>query len=273
LDGQGDSFAAGSTGNPILARPFFNADPGVNAQDSLLVAYPGVSQGGIDALSEIDVSGFDVFGRYLLYAGYCNRIDFIGGYHFTEIEDTLRVRHNIVSVDGITHGPVGTTIDTVDRFIADNEFNGGSIGFISEAEDGRLTWSLLTKISFGNMRQRLTVDGQTTTTVPGAGSATSNFGLLTMPSNIGVFERDEFAYVPELSVGVGYNLHSLLRVSVGYNVIYWSDVAYAGEAVDTTINPTQTTGGLVGEARPAFRFPDSRSFWTQGLSFGVHGRF
>ena len=33
LDGQGDSFSLASTGNPILARPFFNVDPGINAQD------------------------------------------------------------------------------------------------------------------------------------------------------------------------------------------------------------------------------------------------
>jgi hypothetical protein len=273
LDGQGDSFSLASTGDPILARPFFNVDPGINAQDSLLVAYPGISEGSIEAVAETEIRGGDVFARCLLYAGYCNRLDLIGGYQFTEIEDLVQVSHNIVSVDGTTHGPVGTTIETVDRFLADNEFNGGSIGLMSEARDGRLTWSLFSKIAFGNMRQRLSIEGQSTTTVPGAGSATSDFGLLALPSNIGVLERDEFSIVPELTVAVAYNVTNLLQLSVGYNVIYWSDVVYASDAVDTTINPTQITGGLVGPNRPLFTFPDSRSFWTQGLSFGVHGRF
>lgn len=272
LDTQVDNYSNASLGNPVLARPFFNLDPGVNAEDALLVAFPGVSEGGINAQSSLDVYSADVFLRYLLYSGYCNRIDVIAGYHRTEIEDDLLISHNITSVDGTTHGPVGAVINSYDRYTVDNSFDGGEIGLRSQANDGRLTWSLLTKISFGNMRQRVTIDGSTTTTL-GAASATNNYGLLTLPSNIGAYERDEFSIVPELNVGVAYNLNSSLSASVGYSVIYWSDIYYAHQVIDTTINPTQVTGGLVGTNAPVFSWADSKSFWTQGLTFGLHGRF
>jgi hypothetical protein len=273
LDNQDVAFNAQSNGNPILARPFFNADLLVNDEDALLVAYPGVSRGAINATSETDVNGVEVFARYKLFCGYGNRIDFIGGYQHTEVDDVIHVRHNLVSVDGFTHGPVGTRIQTQDRYEATNEFNGGEIGFLSEANDGRLTWSLLSKIAFGNMRQGFDVSGFSRTTVPGAGSAAAGNGLLNLPSNIGTYERDEFAYVPELNVNVAYSVTSSIQVSIGYNLIYWSDIVLANQAIDTTINPTQVTGGLVGPNAPTFTFPESHSFWTQGLSFGGSIRF
>ncbi|MCA9218471.1 MAG: BBP7 family outer membrane beta-barrel protein [Planctomycetales bacterium] len=269
MDSQDIGYNAQSNGDPILARPFFNSDPGVNAEDSLLVAYPGISTGGVNVTSQTDVGGFDAFARYNLFCGYGNRIDFIGGYQHTEVDDVITVRHNITSVDGFTHGPVGTTINSQDRYVARNEFDGGSIGFLSEANDGRLTWSLLSKIAFGNMRQAYTIDGFTRTVVPAAGAAANLHGLLNLPSYNGTYERDEFSIVPEVTVKVAFAVTQSIQVSVGYNLMYWSDIVLANQAIDTTVNPTQVTGGLVGQAAPTFTtFPDSHSFWTQGLSFG-----
>ena len=268
MDDQTVGYNAQSDGDPILARPFFNSDPGENAEDALLVAFPGIATGGINATSVTDIDGFDAFGRYKLFCGYGNRIDAIVGYQHTEIDDAIRIRHNITSVNGFTHGPVGTEIQSQDRYQTSNEFDGGEIGFLSEACDGRLTWSLLTKIAFGNMRQGYTIDGSTRTTVPGAGSAAFPYGLLNLPSNSGSYERDEFAIVPELNVSVAFAVTKSFHLTLGYNFIYWSDVVMANQAIDTTINPTQVTGGLVGPADPTFIFPESQSFWTQGLSLG-----
>ncbi len=268
MDEQDERYFAQSDGDPILARPFFNLDPGVNAEDALLVAYPGISTGNITASSETDIDGYEAFARYNLFCGYGNRIDALVGYQHTEIDDNIILRHNITSVDGFTHGPVGTEIYSQDRYRASNEFDGGQIGFLSEASDGRLTWSLLTKIAFGNMRQGYTIDGFSRTTVPGAGSAAVNNGLLNLPSYNGSYERDEFAIVPELNVSVAFALTQSIQLSVGYNFLYWSDVMLANQVIDTAINPTQVTGGLVGQAAPTFAWPASQSFWTQGLSFG-----
>ena len=274
MESQDVGYANQSNGDPILARPFFNSDPGVNAEDALLVAYPGISTGGVNITSQTDVGGFDAFARYNLFCGYGNRIDFIGGYQHTEVDDVITVRHNITSVDGFTHGPVDTTINSQDRYVARNEFDGGSIGLLSEANDGRLTWSLLSKIAFGNMRQAYTIDGFTRTVVPAAGSAANLHGHLNLPSYNGTYERDEFSIVPEVTVKVAFDVTQSIQVSVGYNLIYWSDVVMANQAIDTTINPTQVTGGLVGQAAPTFtNFPDSHSFWTQGLSFGGSVKF
>jgi hypothetical protein len=266
-----DGFRASSGGDPILARPFFNAD--LNTQDALLVAYPGISVGSVDMVTTNEARGFDALLHLLLLAGGCNRLDLIGGYQYSRIDDGVLASDSLVSQDPNGLIPVGTVIDTRDQFDVENEFNGGSIGLLGTAEDGRLTWRLLTKVGFGNMRQETTISGTTVTTIPGGPSATQNFGLLALPTNIGTTEQDEFAVVPELNVSVGYKITNQLQLTIGYSYIYWSKVALAGEVIDTTINPTQMGGPLVGPPVPTVLPSGNDGFWYQGLDFGLNWRF
>jgi hypothetical protein len=263
-------FRRASAGSPILAQPFF--DVGLGIQDALVVAFPGISRGRIDIQTGNEVRGYDLLLRKLLYYGECNRLDLIGGYHATEIEDAVFVGHEIISTDPQGRVPVGTQINTLDAFEAENEYHGGSIGIMAQGFDGRLTWNLLSKISFGNNRQTMSIAGTSTTFVPGAGAATFDDGFLALGTNSGIYERDQFCFVPELDLSVMYNVCSMLSVSVGYSVIYWSDVVLAQDAVNTSINPTQIGGPLIGPARPIYSLVDD-DFWLHGLTFGVHGRF
>jgi len=269
---ENDGFTASSNGNPILARPFFNADPLVLAEDALLVAFPGISTGTINIVATNVAKGGDLYLRKLLLSGYCNRLDLIGGYQHTELDDAVWVGHSLVSQDPGGAVPVGTLIDSQDRFKTENQFDGGFIGLMTEAEDGRLTWRMLTKIAFGNMKQSYSVSGSTATTVPGGPAAGANNGLLTWPTNIGFADRNTFAIVPELNVSVGYKLTRNVQLTTGYSFIYWSKVVLAGDIIDTTINPTQLPGPLVGAARPTVSLFDD-DFWYHGISAGVNVRF
>lgn len=258
-----------SDGSTVLARPFFNVSTGL--EDSLLVGSPNISRGQLAINTTNEITGFDVLLRKMLYYGECNRIDIIGGYHNTSVDDRVAISHNYESLDPLGRVPVGTVLATNDVFEAENEFNGGSIGLMSQGYDGRLTWNLLTKISFGTTEQTVTINGNSSTTNQG-GTATSNQGLLALNTNSGVYEQDEFTIVPEIDFSVAYHLSSSLQVSVGYSAIYWSNVALAGTAIDRAINPTQIGGNLIGAARPSYAISDE-SFWVQGITFGVHGRF
>jgi hypothetical protein len=268
--GEDINFHASSAGDPILARPFF--DVGLGVQDALVVAFPGVSRGRIDIETSNEANGFDVLVRKLMYYGDCNRLDLICGYQYNEITDTVRVAHEIIATEPEGQVPVGTRLNTLDSFDADNEFYGGSIGLMAQGFDGRLTWNMLSKIAFGSNRQTVTIRGQSSTLIPGDGLASFNDGLLALGTNSGVYERDQFMFVPELDLSVMYNLCSMLSVSVGYTVMYWSDVVLAGDAIDTAINPTQIGGPLIGPALPTYSLVDD-DFWLHGLTFGVHGRF
>jgi len=79
--------------------------------------------------------------------------------------------------------------------------------------------------------------------------------------------------MPELGVSLGYDLTCRLRATVGYTLIYWSNVARPGDQIDTELNASQfPPGELVGAPHPEFRF-QTTDFWAQGLNFGLEYRF
>lgn len=263
------SITSSAGGEPILARPFFNTTTA--SADALLVAFPAISHGSININAENEARGFDVYFRKLLLSGYCNRLDVIGGFQNTSVTDSVDVFNSLIS-DDATRIPLGAQIDTRDLFEVENEFNGGFVGLMGSAEDGRLSWNFLAKVAFGNMNQEATISGTTTSSVPGAGSATNDVGLLALPTNIGTFDQDEFAIVPELAVSVGYDFTDNFSLTLGYSFIYWSEVALAGDMIDTTLNTSQLTGPLVGDARPAASLSSDGFFYT-GLTVGGALRF
>ena len=264
------NFSAQSSGSPILARPFFDVD--LNVQDALVVAYPGISSGSINIDGSTEIQGFELFLRKMLYYGYGNRIDFLGGFHTTRVNDSLRINDVIVVEDTGGVFPVGTEIETDDIFKTRNEFYGGELGLMAQGFDGRLTWNLISKVSLGATQETVSIKGQSTTTIPGGSTNTRPSGLLALPSNIGVYERDEFTIVPELSLNLAYSLTSRFQATVGYTFMYWSNAAMAAEAVDTSINPTQIDPPIVGPEAPVYTLTDE-SFWVQGLTFGLNARF
>ena len=79
--------------------------------------------------------------------------------------------------------------------------------------------------------------------------------------------------IPELHVAATYRFNCSLGVSIGYSLLYWTDVAMGGSVIDTTINTTQLDGTLVGEPRPAFQGWDDTHFWAQGITAGLDWRF
>jgi len=272
LDEEAINFAIASSGSPILARPFF--DTQTNDQTSLLVAYPSLYSGSVGATAANELSGGDLYLRVLLLSGYGNRLDLIGGYDYSNIDDRIHVNHSVLFNDPQGRFPIGTTLVSSDRFDVENSFRGGSVGFMSESEDGCVTWRLLAKIAFGNMNQNVRIRGTTTTTAPNNGGVAVNDteGLLALPTNIGNYEQDQFAVMPEAGVSAGIKLTKQLQLTVGYSFLYWSRVQLAQDAIDTTINTSQFAGNVSGTPRPQFSFDDT-SFWVQGLNFGLNLRY
>jgi hypothetical protein len=60
---------------------------------------------------------------------------------------------------------------------------------------------------------------------------------------------------------------------VGYDLLYWSDVARAPDQIDRRINPSQIPpGALLGVSRPEHTLRTT-DFWAQGLTLGVVYQF
>lgn len=288
LENASSNYVINSDGNPILARPFFDAS--TNMQNRQIDAYPGVIQGGkvIDTRSSLLGAGATGLCNLSRCCWCCTdadcggcghsyrqsrRVDFLVGYRFLRLDDDFSFNESAVIVNPNALGiPVaaGTRLDVSDVFETENIFNGGELGLQWQRRSGRWSLDILTKVALGNTRQKVTINGQTLVNVPGVSPATLPGGFLALPTNIGTHDRDEFSVIPEFDVNFGFALTENFRIRFGYTFIYWTNVLRATEQIDTVINPTQfpLAGGLVGPARPEVLFNDS-DIWIQGLNAGL----
>src|SRR5439155_10872491 len=100
-------------------------------------------------------------------------------------------------------------------------------------------------------------------------------GLLAVGPNLGRFTRDKFSVVPEASVKLGYWITPTVKASVGYNVLYWSNVIRPGDQIDRVVDLTFVPNGPAvppsGQARPQPLFKQS-DLWAHGFQFGLEWR-
>ncbi len=118
------------------------------------------------------------------------------------------------------------------------------------------------------MNQNTRIAGISSDETPGAGGPVINSGGLLAQGNQGVYERDVFAFAPEVNFKLAYCLHKNMLLSVGYSFIYFDNVALTGDAVDRVVSDGSQLGTGTFGPRPAFAFGDS-SLWVQGLDLGV----
>jgi hypothetical protein len=136
---------------------------------------------------------------------------------------------------------------------------------------GRLSIELVGKVALGQNSERVYINGSNSVTTLGT-TVTGVGGLLTQPTNIGQYTRDVFAVVPEANANLRFDVLHNLRLTMGYTFIYINRVQRSGDAIDTTLNPTQIGGTLSGQPAPAFAFHDS-TFWVHGVNAGFEYRW
>jgi hypothetical protein len=296
-----DLFSAGDpTGQRAIGRPFYNLSP-IDPQtelilppedDAQLVSFPGRLGGTVAVRGR---SEFESLGARIrtgiccreIGCGGCGscdgcsrgglrgqggrrgiaRIDFIGGYRYADLEESLTIEERLTAL-GST-GPTGNFAIT-DRFETDNTFHGVDLGFVYDLEVDRWALELTSKIALGNTRQRVRINGSTTVS-SGADSFDSSGGLLALDSNIGEYNRSQFGVLPELSARLAYRVTPRLRLSVAYSLVYWANVVRPGDQIDLDIDPRLIPPASivpVASSHPQFAFHET-GLWMHGFNFGV----
>ncbi|MHB8968954.1 MAG: BBP7 family outer membrane beta-barrel protein [Pirellulaceae bacterium] len=246
LDGDSDGYEANSADVPNLARPFSDWGTAPPGEAALPVSR-------VDVQTSTDVLAAEAYLRSGVLAGRGYSVDLIGGYHFMRLDDELSIFSTTQT----------TLLEMLDNFNTQNEFHGGSIGVVGEIRHGRWTTSGLAKFSVGNMHQSVRIDGSNSFSGVGTG------GMLAQPTNMGEYARDVTAFIPEIGVTTGYDVRNWLRLTVGYNFLWISNVALAGNQVDYGVDSSQFGGqGPAAEARPAFTFQEDE-YWLHGLTLGA----
>ncbi len=259
------SFQIDSLDNPVLAIPFFDFD--LDANNALLVAYPGLFTGDVDIDATSEVLGNDVYARFLLCRDCDSRLDFLTGYHFSRINDDLRINSSRTVTEVGGNIPLGTVTDVFDEFDVRNEFHGVILGLQHEYDSCCWTWTALARMSLGSMRERVIIDGSTRIAVPDETPTVTAGGLFTGDENIGEFSRSEFTAVTEVGLTLGYKWGPCTRLTVGYTFIYWNDVLRPGDQIDPSVGEDPA-----GNQHPRFRF-NHGDYWVQGINLGLVREF
>jgi hypothetical protein len=273
LESQATPFSAASGGTPILARPFVDAR--TNTPTSQLVAFPNVFTGSIAALDHSNnFYGGHADVEEVFLCTSCWRVASLLGYRFLRFDDGLDVDQNVTAQGG---GILvrGTQIITADRFSAQNEFHGLDLGLRADYAHNGWSVGLLGKIAVGRIEREVSIGGSTQITVPGSGTTNLPGGFLALSSNSGTFKSEDWVVAPELGATLGWDINCNLRLSLGYSVLFWTDVARAANQVDLTINPNlfpNSGSSNTTPSRPAFVLQKS-DLWVQSLNLGIEVRF
>ena len=275
---NGNDMAVNTNTFPVLARPFIHANSPVGPF-SEVVGAPGLAMGGVVTHLDNSLWGAEVNYRRYLRGNGCFRLDGLVGFRYLNFSENLSVTESFVRTadSPMSIGAPALSGTISDTFRATNNFYGGQVGLTGEVRRGKWFVNGRSSIAFGTVHQTATVaGGQALVFGPGQVGQFQG-GLLALPgANSGTFTQDKFAVLPELGLNLGYHVTPHLRVFVGYNFLYLSNVLRASGTVDPVVdaaripnfplagNPVPLSG--VAAPAPQFRTTD---FWAQGINFGL----
>jgi hypothetical protein len=270
------SFSIGSApGGPVIGRPFFNVTPGfVPGPDYELVGGTDINgqslAGNVEVRHSSSIWGYDVNLRRNWLCGPSFNVDWLVGYRQMGLDETLNIRENLNLVDGS-----GANVIVQDRFQSQNRFYGAQVGLIGELWlYERVSLGGFFKLGMGYTQSRTSIDGITAASIPGQGAFVGPGGLYTGVNNIGTHRRHSFSVIPELGFNMGYSVTDWMRLTVGYNFLYWTNVARPGGQVDTTVNLNNVFGsGTATSPLAPQRQNNISDFWAHGVTFGLEFRY
>jgi len=249
----------------LLARPVF--DTITAAPASMLIAHPDFLDGNVRVEAENRLFAFGVLRRHHLSVTRDRRLDFLLGYRYARLDETLRIDQS--STYTAPQGQIisGTMVDLFDHFEVENHFHGGEIGLQSSQSSGPWKLHLMAKVGLGVNTSRVSIDGATTNTVPGGGSASFVGGLLAQQTNIGRYKDSEFTAIPEVAIAMSHRLNAGMELWAGYNFLYWQNAARLSGTIDRSVSqfPPEAPAGT---GNPAFRL-ETDDFTAHGLSAGA----
>lgn len=240
LGNDDSTFALSSTDLPgqTIERPFIQSP---DTQNSLVIADPFTGfSGNISVATRSEVFGGDLYARIRCHQSCASRTDFITGYQFTRINESLRIHSNTQE---------GTLI-VDDNYSTYNEFHGGILGVLHEADCGCLNLQLLARVALGNMRQTAVATGLTN----------GQSGGLLVETDATIV-RDTFSAAPEFGATLGYRFSPCMEVHAGYTLLHWGNIARPEEIIDN-VRGNGTSIVL-----------NDTGFWVQGFHAGLTTRF
>jgi Putative beta barrel porin-7 (BBP7) len=255
--------------------------------------------------------GAELNGRCIFLEAAGIQFGGVAGFRYLQFHELLTVNDSTTLTLTPTDTPVvslatpnGTTIpitsaafnvNSLNSITTYNNFYGAQVGADFNVNIGRFFVDTRGTLGLGVMNQQVNINGSngaslTTTTTPTTvvGTATPGTpttttqsitqpgGLFAGPSDLGNHGRNRLAFLPELTVKVGYDVTDWFRLFVGFDTLYVSNVVRPSLVTgQSSTNVTATVAGTTQHLtvnQPSFRFSDT-NIWAYGITFGAQFQF
>jgi hypothetical protein len=280
-------------GQPPMRIPLYNSVPYLAGgpggmlvlptEDGVPVSVPDAVAGHVSFKNSLTLWGAQANGVATLYRDASVELSALGGFRYLNLSESFNLRLDIVGVPGTMYS--GESGWTGDQFTTRNHFYGATLGLRGKYHFGPMFIETTGRLSFGADNEVQNVSGgfqefntPIVSGIPGVAFGlrpvtTGPNGIFAQPSNEGQTSAAKFAVVPEVSIKLGYQIDPSLALTVGYDLLFISNVLRPTDQIDRNFSkglpflqdPTSTVG-------PTRRFKTS-SFYAQGVTFGVSYRF
>ncbi len=264
-----NSFFESTGGDPILARPFDNVSTGL--ADAQVLSLAGVADGSFRSEYDRSLFGIEPLAFFCVSGNGCASLEAFTGYRYLHYEDELRLTETVTPAAGGIVAP-GSQLLVEDTFAASNDYHMLPLGLHYVRRNGGWRVSARGSVSIGFVSQEVRIHGRTTSSVGDVVTSVDTGGLFALPSNTGTYDRNEFAFVPELNLQLHRALGKGVWANVGYTLLYLNDVVRAPAHIDTTIDPAQLPPATGTGTRPAFAW-NSGGELLHGLNAGLEWHY
>lgn len=265
--------AGSSAGDPILGPVFF--DPVANENVLVALASPNRLTGTVEAHARDRLWGFETNTRFRTISIFSDCCHLLVGFRHLQFDEGLEVYSTGTFLPTL---PVlgGTRVAAFDSVGVHNRFYAVQVGLTSDYRYCGWFLNLTGKVAMGVMNESVTIQGNSSSTLPSGIVTRFPGGVLAQPTNIGRQTSDKFAVMPEITVNAGYQITQHLRAFVGYNFFWITNVVRAGDQIDgvdsRAVPILASFDPSVSPNRP-FQHFKTEHFWAQGINFGVELRY
>jgi hypothetical protein len=168
--------------------------------------------------------------------------------------------------------PTADDLSYFDQLGVHNQYYAPQIGLTAGTSYYGFFVEATGKLGLGLLQSSAKIDGQTT--MRSADVTTTQSGGVLAPPGGAAANENRFAVLPELSLRGGYQIASWCRLTVGYNLLYASQVVRSSSlvgAVDTRLVPQLPSFDPTAPGA-ALQLQNS-SLWVQGLTAGLELRY
>ena len=282
-----------SNGYPIITIPVFNtiayAPGGVTdtatafpeGEDGLPASLPsdqlrlradGTITGGVKIVNRIQLWGLDGVGSFNFYRDSSWEFSGLAGLRYLDLSEKFDLHWDSAGQSGAYVGQSGTVEET---FQTRNQFYGVIFGMRGRYSTGALSVDLMARMATGASHEVLNVWGGFTALGFPPPSSTGPEGIFAQPSNQGRRSANKFAVVPELQFKVAYAITPRLRLSLGYDYLYYSSVLRPTDQISRDLPKGQTfrQGNVDSTTQSPRQLFVPSDFFAHGMTFGLDFRY